>query len=108
VTFRGYRGSARVTTRSGDVDVAGFCGFSLEARAESGDIAAGAACAPQQLTVRSNEGSVHVSVPPGRYQVEAESASGSETVSGVDAVADAPFAIQALSSSGNVSVEGRP
>jgi hypothetical protein len=51
---------------------------------------------------------VHVSVPPGRYQVEAESASGSETVSGLDAVTDAPFAIQALSSSGNVSVEGRP
>ena len=108
VTFRGYRGSARVTTRSGDVDVAGFCGFSLEARAESGDITAGAACAPQQLAARSNQGSVHVSVPPGRYQVEAESASGSETVSGLDAVAEAPFAIQALSSSGNVSVEGRP
>ncbi len=107
VTFRGYRGSARVTTRSGDIDVAGFCGFSLEARAESGDIDAGAACAPQQLAVRSNEGSVHVTVPPGRYQVEAESASGSEAVSGLDAVAEAPFAIQALSSSGNVSVEGR-
>ena len=108
VSFRGYRGSARVTTRSGDVDVAGFCGFSLEARAESGDIAAAAACAPQQLTVRSNEGSVRVSVAPGRYQVEAESASGSESVRGLDAVADAPFAVQALSSSGNVSVEGRP
>ena len=108
VSFSGYRGSARVTTRSGDVDVAGFCGFSLEARAESGDIAASAACAPQQLTLRSNEGSVRASVPPGRYQVEAESASGSETVRGLDAVADAPFAIQALSSSGNVSVEGRP
>ena len=108
VSFRGYRGSARVTTRSGDVDVAGVCGFSLEARAESGDIAAAAACAPQQLTVRSNEGSVRVSVPPGRYQVEAESASGSESVRGLDAVADAPFAIQALSSSGNVSVDGRP
>ena len=108
VSFRGYRGSARVTTRSGDVDVAGFCGFSLEARAESGDIAAAAACAPQQLTVRSNQGSVRVAVPPGRYQVEAESASGTESVSGLDAVADAPFAIQALSSSGNVSVVGRP
>jgi hypothetical protein len=108
VSFRGYRGSARVTTRSGDVDVAGFCGFSLQARAESGDIGASAACAPQQLTLRSTQGSVRVSVPPGRYQVEAESASGSETVSGLDAVAEAPFAIQALSSSGNVSVEGRP
>jgi hypothetical protein len=108
VTFRGYRGSARVTTRSGDVDVAGFCGFSLEARAESGDIAAAAACAPQQLTLRSTTGSVRATVPPGRYQVEAESASGSETVTGIDAVADAPFAIQALSSSGDVTVEGRP
>lgn len=108
VRFRGYRGSARVTTRSGDIDVAGFCGFSLEARAESGDIAAGAACAPQQLTLRSNEGSVRAAVPAGRYQVEAESASGSESVRGLDAVADAPFSIQALSSSGNVAVEGRP
>jgi hypothetical protein len=108
VSFRGYRGSARVTTRSGDVDIAGFCGFSLQARAESGDIAAEAACPPQELTLRSNEGGVRVSVPPGRYQVEAESASGSESVRGLDAVADAPFAIQALSSSGDVSVEGRP
>jgi hypothetical protein len=108
VSFRGYRGSARVTTSGGGVDAAGFCGFSLEARAESGDIAAAAACAPQQLTVRSNQGSVRVAVPPGRYQVEAESASGTESVSGLDAVADAPFAIQALSSSGNVSVVGRP
>jgi hypothetical protein len=108
VRFQGYRGSARVTTRGGDIDVAGFCGFSLQARAESGDIAASAACAPQQLTLRSTQGSVHVSVPPGRYQVEAESASGRHTVRGLDAAPDAPFAIQALSSSGDVSVEGRP
>jgi Toastrack DUF4097 len=108
VRFRGYRGSARVTTRSGDVDITGFCGFSLQARAESGDIAAGAACAPQQLTLRSTSGSVQVFVPPGRYQVEAESAAGSHSVRGLDAVADAPFAIQALSSSGDVTVEGRP
>ena len=108
VRFQGYRGSARVTTRSGDIAIAGFCGFSLEARAESGDIAASAACAPQQLTLRSTQGSVHVSVPPGRYQVEAESASGRHSVRGLDAASDAPFAIQALSSSGDVMVEGRP
>ena len=45
----------------GDIDIAGFCGFSLQARAESGDIAASAACAPQQLTLRSTQGSVRVS-----------------------------------------------
>jgi hypothetical protein len=108
VRLRGYRGSARVTTRDGDIDVAGFCGFSLQARAETGDIVTSAACAPQQLVLRSNAGSVSASVPPGRYQVEAESANGAERVSGVSAVADAPFSIQALSSSGDVVVEGRP
>jgi len=107
VSLRGYRGSARVTTRDGDIDVQGFCGFSLQARAESGDIATSAACAPQELVLRSTAGSVSASVPPGRYQVEAESTNGSERVSGVSAVSDAPFSIQALSSSGDVVVEGR-
>ena len=108
VRLRGYRGSARVSTRGGDIDVAGFCGFSLQARAESGDIDTSAACAPQQLMLRSNAGSVRAVVPPGRYQVEAESTNGGERVTGVAAVSDAPFSIQALSSSGDVVVEGRP
>jgi hypothetical protein len=107
VRFRGYRGSARVTTRGGDIDIGSFCGFSLEARAESGDIDASAACAPQALSLRSTSGSVRASVPPGRYRVEAESASGSHRVLGVASVADAPFSIQALSSSGDVVVEAR-
>jgi hypothetical protein len=108
VRFRGYRGSARVATRGGDIDIGSYCGFSLEARAESGDIDASAACAPQELSLRSTSGSVHASVPPGRYRVEAESASGSHRVLGVASVADAPYSIQALSSSGNVLVEARP
>jgi DUF4097 and DUF4098 domain-containing protein YvlB len=107
VSFGGYRGSARVTTRSGDIDIESFCGFSLEARAESGDIDVSTACAPQQLSLRSTSGSVLASVPAGRYMVEAESASGEHQVRGVDAVSESPFSIQALSSSGDVSVEGR-
>jgi hypothetical protein len=107
VRFAGYRGSARVTTRSGDIDIGAFCGFSLEARAESGDIAASTACAPQELSLRSTSGSVRASVPGGRYRVEAESASGTHRVSGVVAVSESPFSIQALSSSGDVVVEGR-
>jgi len=47
-------------------------------------------------------------VPRGRYQVDAESASGGRTVNGITAASDAPFAIQALSSSGSVTVEGGP
>jgi hypothetical protein len=107
VRLRGYRGSARVTTRDGDIDVTGFCGFSLQARAESGDIDTSAACAPQELALRSNAGSVRATVPPGRYQIDAESTNGSERVSGLSSVSDAPFSIQALSSSGDVAVEGR-
>jgi hypothetical protein len=108
VRLRGYRGSARVTTRSGDIDITAFCGFSLQAGTEGGDINAGVACAPQRLSLRSTDGDVRAQVPPGRYQVEAESASGSEHVSGVASAADAPYSIQALSSSGDVAVEGRP
>ncbi len=107
VLLEGYRGSARVTTRSGDIDVRGFCGFSLEARTESGDVAAGSTCPLQRMSLRATSGSVRAAVPPGRYTLDAESASGSERVRGVTAVADAPFAIQALSSSGDVDVEGR-
>jgi putative adhesin len=107
VTFQGYRGSARVSTRSGDIDISGFCGFSLQARSVNGRIAVGAACPPQQLSLRSTSGSIAAVVPAGRYQVDATSASGVHTVRGVEARSDAPFAIQALSSSGDVLVEGR-
>jgi DUF4097 and DUF4098 domain-containing protein YvlB len=107
VSFRNYHGSARISTRSGRIQVAGFCGFSLEARSVGGDVAVTAACPPQDLTLRASTGSVHAIVPAGRYQVDATSASGRHSVHGIDARSDAPFAIQALSSSGDVTVEGR-
>lgn len=107
VRFRDYRGSARVRTSSGDVDVTGFCGFSLQARAESGDLSAATSCAPPQLSLRSTSGSVRAVVPSGRYQIEAESASGRREVEGILAADDAPFSVQALSSSGDVEVRGR-
>jgi len=47
-------------------------------------------------------------MPPGRYDLDAESTSGRERVRGVQATADAPYAVQVLSASGDVSVEGRP
>jgi hypothetical protein len=105
VRFEEYRGSARVTTRSGDIDVAGFCGFSLQAQAESGDVRADASCPPQQLSLRATTGSVHAIVPSGRYRVDAQSASGRRSIRGVAETTDAPFSIQALSSSGDVLVE---
>jgi hypothetical protein len=102
-----YRGSGRITTRGGDIRITGFCGFSLQARTEQGDVSATTECAPQ-LSLRSRTGAVHAVVPPGRYRIDAETASGSRRVTGVTETSDAPFTIQALSSSGNVLVEGRP
>jgi hypothetical protein len=107
VRLRGYRGSGRVTTRSGDIDVASYCGFSLQARTETGDIVAGATCAPPRMSLRSTHGDVNATVPRGRYQVEAESSGGSARVRGVASAPDAPYAIQALSSTGDVEVEGQ-
>jgi Putative adhesin len=107
VSFRNYHGSARISTREGRIRVTGFCGFSLEARSVGGDVDVAAACPPQDLTLRASTGSVHAIVPAGRYQVDATSASGRHAVDGIDARSDAPFAIQALSSSGDVLVEGR-
>jgi hypothetical protein len=107
VRLSDYHGSARVATTSGAVQVRAFCGFSLQVRAETGDVGVGSTCAPERLSLRSTRGAVHATVPPGRYQVDAESASGRQEVRGITQAADAPFSIQALSTSGDVLVEGR-
>jgi hypothetical protein len=105
VHLDGYRGSARITTGAGDIDIDRFCGFQLQARAErGGDIDAATACPPPQLSLRTTTGAVHAHVPPARYRVDA-STSGPRPRVGVTADAGAPFAIQALSGSGAVSVE---
>jgi hypothetical protein len=106
VRMSDYRGSAVLTSGSGDIAVSGFCGFSLDARSGSGDVAARTACSPPKLSLRTNSGSVSVVVPPGSYDLDAESASGNTNVQGVKATPEAPFAIRALSGSGDVSVRG--
>jgi hypothetical protein len=106
VSFNGYRGSARVTTRSGDIDVDSFCGFSLQATAKQGDVDAGIACSPDRLELRSDSGDVRAVVPQARYRVDADSNAGRVAVSGIVEAADAPWSIQALSGSGDVTVRG--
>jgi putative adhesin len=106
IRLDGYRGSARLATRSGDIAITSYCGFSLQARSERGDISANAACAPQ-LSLRATSGSVHVVVPAGRYRVDAETAAGRRTVRGITEATNAPFSIQAFSSAGDILVEGR-
>jgi hypothetical protein len=107
VTFSGFRGSAKVATADGAIDISGYCGNSLEARAGAGDIALEASCAPPRLSIRSGSGSIRAVLPAGRYDIDAESTSGSADVRGITAHADAPYSVQVLSGSGDVNVEGR-
>jgi len=107
VSLRGYRGTARVTTTAGAVSISGYCGNLLEAHTGAGDISVAANCAPPRMTLRSGSGGIHAVMPPGRYDLDAESTSGATGVHGVQARDDAPYVVQALSASGEVLVEGR-
>jgi hypothetical protein len=108
VSSSGYRGSATIDTRSGDVEFDSWCGFNLQIRADAGDVRAVAACPPQRLQLRSRAGSVEARVPPGRYRVDAESDEGERSVRGVTTGDDAPFTVQALSTTGDVRVASGP
>jgi putative adhesin len=105
VRFSAYRGSANIATRTGNISVGGYCGFLLEARAESGDVQASTSCSPERLVLRSRSGDVRAIVPAGRYRIDADSDGGSRKVAGLTPAEDAPFQIQALSSAGDVDVE---
>jgi hypothetical protein len=108
VSSTGYRGSATVDTTTGDVNFNGWCGFNLQIRADSGDVRTVASCAPERLQLRSRQGRVDALVPAGRYRVDAESDEGTSRVRGVNVADDAPFQIQALSTTGDVSVGSGP
>jgi hypothetical protein len=108
VRINGFRGSATIETRAGDVAIGAYCGFALRARAETGDVRATASCPPERLELRSGSGDVRALVPPGRYRIDAETDGGTRRVAGLTTLDDAPFAIQALSSSGDVDVEAGP
>jgi putative adhesin len=106
VRLTGVRASVKVNTGSGSISATRFCGHSLAAVSDSGAVGAAAECSVEQMTLRSRSGDVTAIVPAGRYRVDAESDSGTSRVRGVTDADDALFQVQALSTSGNVSVEG--
>jgi hypothetical protein len=108
VSIDGLRASVTLSTTSGPISVDSFCGFSLRATSESGAIGTATDCPIERLELRSNLGDVRATVPPGRYRIDAQSDGGSRQVRGVTLAEDAPAAIQALSTRGDVLVEGRP
>ena len=106
VRISAFRGSADVQTGSGNAIVDGFCGFALSVKTGSGNARATATCSPQSLNLRSSSGSIEATVPAGGYRVEADSNNGRTDVSGIQRNAGAPYEIQALSDSGDVTVRG--
>jgi DUF4097 and DUF4098 domain-containing protein YvlB len=106
VRLSAFRGSADVQTGSGDVTVDGFCGFALSIKTGAGDVRATATCSPQSLNLRSSSGDLEATVPAGGYRVEADSNTGHTEVTGVQRNAAAPYDVQALSDSGDVTVRG--
>lgn len=107
VRLRDVRGSAELRTRSGAVRVEGFCGFALRAQTTSGSIDATTSCAPERMDLRTRSGTVRATVPPGRYRITAASTSGRARLDRLTSAEDAPFQIQALSATGDVSVAAR-
>src|SRR4051812_32504550 len=105
VRFSAYRGSATIATTTGNITVGGYCGFLLQARAESGDVRASTSCSPERLLLRPRSGDVRGVVPAGRYRIDADTDGGSRRVVGLTPAEDAPYQIQALSSAGDVDVE---
>jgi hypothetical protein len=106
VDMAGVRASVQISSGSGDIRATGFCGFSLRAVSESGDIAALSECSADRLELRSRSGDVRAVVPAGaRYELDAQSDTGDVRTRGLVPAQDAPFEIQALSTSGDVSVE---
>jgi Putative adhesin len=107
VRVNALNGSARLQTGSGAIAVDGFCGFQLVATSASGDVRGAAACSPDRMELRSTGGDVHAIVPAGRYRVDASSSRGTAEVRDLTETDDAPFAVQAISGTGDVLVEGQ-
>jgi DUF4097 and DUF4098 domain-containing protein YvlB len=107
VRVAGLNGSARIVTGSGPIVVDGFCGFLLSATSASGDVRGAADCSPDRVELRSGSGDVHAVVPIGRYRVDANSDGGSARIRNLITSDDASYAVQAISSSGDVLVDGR-
>jgi hypothetical protein len=105
VRLTGVRTSVRINSGSGAITATNFCGFAFSATSDSGDVGVRSECSADRLEARSRAGDVNVTVPPGRYAVDAQSDSGATRVRGLQNVEDAGFQIEAQSTSGDVTVE---
>jgi hypothetical protein len=105
VRLTAYRGSAQVSTLGGSISADAFCGFVLQATAHGGSVDVAALCSPERLELRTDSGDVRATVPPGRYAIDADTSAGDVALRGLERAENAPWKIQALSNSGDVTVQ---
>jgi hypothetical protein len=108
IRLSSYRGSAELTTTFGNIVVPSFCGFVLQATSKTGNVEVHTGCSADRLELRSDTGNVTAFVPEGRYRIDAATSDGDATVRGLTEAGDAPWSIQALSNTGDVTVLGTP
>jgi hypothetical protein len=105
VDLAGVRASVQISTGSGAIRATGFCGFSLRAVSDTGNVSTVSECSADRLELRSRTGDVRAVVPAARYTIDAQSDTGDARTRGLVPADDAPFQIQALSTEGDVTVE---
>jgi hypothetical protein len=98
------RASVQISTGSGAIKATGFCGFSLRAVSDSGSVSTTSECSADRLELRSRTGDVRAVAPSARYTIDAQSDTGDVRTRGLVPSEDAPFRIQALSTTGDVTI----
>jgi DUF4097 and DUF4098 domain-containing protein YvlB len=104
VDLAGVRATVQIATGSGAIRATGFCGFSLRAVSDTGNVSTVSECSADRLELRSRTGDVRAVVPAARYTVDAQSERGDVRTRGLIPTEDAPFEIQALSTDGDVTI----
>ncbi|BAJ29008.1 hypothetical protein KSE_31980 [Kitasatospora setae KM-6054] len=104
VRVRDVTGDVEVKVDTGGIDAQGLGGGSVRLRSGTGDVSAGFTAAPTAAEVRSDTGSVGLTVPAGQpYAVDAHTDTGDSRVS-VPTQAGAARTLVARTGTGNVRV----
>ena len=104
VHLAGVRASVQITTGSGAIAATGFCGFSLRASSDSGGVVGQRVLGRPARAALAHRRRARRRRPP-RATRSTRRATPARPHPRADDVEDAPFQIQALSTSGDVTVE---
>jgi len=96
-----------LSSSAGDVRARGLSGERIEADSSAGDVVASLKTPAERLLAHSSAGDVELLVPNAVYRVEASSSAGEADASNVRTDPDAPRAITAHSSAGDVLIAAR-